>query len=124
MTLKPLARWVLAIFFVVAGLNHFRSPETYLGMMPAWLPAPLLLNAIAGAGEVLGGIGLLWPVTRRAAMAGLVLLLIAVFPANVHVALMGHMPGFGFSPAVLWLRLPVQAVFVAWTVWVGRITRA
>jgi len=77
------------------------------------------LNAIAGACEILGGIGLFIPRLRMAAGWGLIALLVAVFPANLHVALMGRMPGFGFSPAILWLRLPFQAVFVAWVAWVA-----
>jgi uncharacterized membrane protein len=113
------ARWVLALFLVAAGANHFRMPQTYLGMMPAWLPWPLALNGISGAAEILGGVGLLVGPARRLAGWGLVALLVAVFPANVHVALQGHMPGFDFSPAILWLRLPFQAVFLAWVWWVS-----
>ena len=112
-------RWVLAAFFVLAGLNHFRSPGVYAGMMPAWLPWPAALVGVSGACEVLGGVGILVPRTRRAAGWGLVALLAAVLPANVHVALLGRMPGFGFSPAVLWLRLPIQAVLAAWVAWVA-----
>jgi uncharacterized membrane protein len=115
------ARWVLALFMVVAGVNHFLAPEIYLGMMPAWLPAREAANVISGAAEILGGVGLLIPRLRRAAAWGLILLLVAVFPANVHVALQGNMPGLeGVSPALLWLRLPFQAVFIGWVWWVGR----
>jgi uncharacterized membrane protein len=109
-------RCLLGLFFVAAGANHFRSPATYLGMMPAWLPAPPAMNVIAGAAEMAGGIGLFLPGLRRWAAWGLIALLAAVFPANLHVALQGHMPGFSFSPAVLWLRLPFQALFMA-AVW-------
>ena len=122
-TLRIAFRWVLALFFVAAGLNHFRAPEVYLGMMPPWLPWPEAMNAISGAAEALGGIGLLVPATRRLAGWGLIALLIAVFPANVHVALQGKMPGFDFPAAVLWARLPFQAVFIAavwWTALAGR----
>jgi uncharacterized membrane protein len=117
-------RWILAGFFVAAGANHFRSPETYLGMMPSGLPASGVLNAIAGIAEMLGGLGLLVPGARRLAAWGLIALLVAVFPANVHVALLGHMPGFNFSTVVLWLRLPFQAVFMVWVWWVGLSGRA
>ncbi|MBC7368909.1 MAG: DoxX family membrane protein [Undibacterium sp.] len=119
-TTRLVFRWVLAVFFVAAGLNHFRDPATYLGMMPPWLPWPGAMNAISGAAEVLGGIGLLVPVTRRAAGWGLIALLVAVFPANVHVAMQGKMPGFDFSPVVLWARLPFQAVFAVAVWWVAR----
>jgi uncharacterized membrane protein len=114
--LTAFLRCLLGLFFVVAGANHFRSPETYLGMIPGWLPAPAAMNVISGAAEMAGGIGLLVPGLRRWAAWGLIALLVAVFPANLHVALQGHMPGFTFSPAVLWLRLPFQALFIA-AVW-------
>lgn len=114
---RTIARWSLAVFFVAAGINHFVTPELYLGMMPPWLPAPRAANAISGAAEILGGLGVLLPATRRLAGWGLLALLIAVFPANVHVALEGKMPGTSFSPTVLWLRLPFQAVFAAWVWW-------
>ena len=118
--LRVVLRWLLALFFVVAGANHFRSPEIYIGMMPPWLPWPGVLNAVSGVAEILGGVGLLVPRTRRLAGWGLIALLIAVFPANLHVALEGHMPGTNFSPLTLWLRLPFQVVFIAWTWWVAR----
>ncbi len=117
---KTAARWVLASFFIIAGVNHFLAPEIYFGMMPAWLPAKAAANAIAGAAEIAGGLGLLIPRLRRPAAWGLIALLIAIFPANVQVALQGQMPGLDDAPAwLLWLRLPFQAVFIAWVWWVG-----
>ncbi|MEO6875627.1 MAG: DoxX family membrane protein [Opitutaceae bacterium] len=117
--LRQILRWALTVFFVVAGANHFRAPAVYLGMMPPWLPAPAMFNAMAGIAEILGGLGLCFLATRRVAGWGLIALLVAVFPANVHVALQGRMPGFDFSPLTLWLRLPFQAVFIAWVWWVA-----
>ena len=117
--LRSALRWLLAIFFVVAGVNHFVMPKIYLGMMPPSLPWPAALNAIAGAAEILGGIGVLVPRARRFAGWGLIALLIAIFPANLHVALAGKMAGTDLSPLTLWLRLPFQAAFVAWVWWVA-----
>ena len=130
-------RWLLAIFFIAAGANHFHSPQIYLGMMPPWLPWPETLNEISGAAEILGGAGLIWPQPwtwpwsdaqargrlRRGAGWGLLTLLVAIFPANLHVAIQGKMPGFGFSPAVLWWRLPFQALFMAAVWWVALAQR-
>jgi uncharacterized membrane protein len=124
---RAASRWILGAFFIGAGANHFRVPGMYLGMMPPWLPWPGALIAVSGACEVLGGIGILVPILRRAAGWGLVALLVAVFPANLHVALMGRMPGFSFSPMTLWLRLPFQAALIAWVAWAaiaGRSRRA
>ncbi len=122
MTPRPILRGLLALFFIIAGANHFRTPEIYLGMMPAWLPRPEVMNEISGAAEMLGGLGLLIPQTRRLAGWGLIALLVAVFPANLHVAWQGRMPGTNFPPLALWLRLPFQAVLIAW-VWLVALSR-
>jgi uncharacterized membrane protein len=116
---RVIVRWILVVFFAAAGLNHFRDPATYLAMMPPWIPWPELLQRIVGAAEVAGALGLALPRWRRAAGIGLVLLLVAIFPANLHVAMQGRMPGLDLAPAVLWLRLPLQAVFIAAVAWVA-----
>jgi uncharacterized membrane protein len=113
MKLRLISRYLLALFFIIAGTNHFLSPETYLAMMPPWLPAHELLNHISGAAEIAGGIGLLIPKTRKAAAIGLILLLVAVFPANLNVALNGW-PGVDLPRWILIARLPLQLLFVAW----------
>lgn len=119
LTPRRILRGLAAAFFVAAGANHFITPHIYLGMMPPWLPAPEAMNVISGLAEILGGLGLLVPRLRRAAGWGLIALLIAVFPANLHVALQGSMPGTDFSPTLLWLRLPFQLLFIAWIWWVA-----
>ncbi len=117
--MKAAFRWFVALFFLAAGANHFRAPEMYAGMMPPWLPWPDAANYLSGAAEIAGAIGILLPATRRLAGWGLLALLIAIFPANLHVALQGRMPPFDISPVVLWLRLPFQAVFMAAVWWVA-----
>lgn len=118
MTLRAIFRGLLAVAFVAAGMNHFRQPDFYLTMIPPWLPSPAVLNFISGAAEILGGIGVLVPATRRFAGWGLIALLVAVFPANVHMALAGlRPPGVEIATWVLWARLPFQAVFIAWVWW-------
>ena len=87
-------------------------------MMPAWLPFKEAANLISYASEIAGGLGLLLPRFRRAAAWGLIALLIAVFPANIHVALEGSMPGLENAPPdLIWLRLLFQPVFIAWVWW-------
>ncbi|HRE82032.1 MAG TPA: DoxX family protein [Opitutaceae bacterium] len=113
-------RVIVALGFVVAGVNHFLAPEVYLAMMPPFLPAPDLLHKIAGGAEILGGLGLLVPPTRRLAMIGLVALLVAIFPANLYVAWIGKMGDLAIPAWVLWARLPFQALFIAVVIWVGR----
>lgn len=119
MSARGILRGVLAVFFIAAGLNHFRNPAIYLGMMPPWLPAPELMGQISGGAEILGGLGLLVPAARRLAGWGLVALLVAIFPANLHVALQGNMPGLDVPAWGLWLRLPFQLVFLSWVWWVA-----
>jgi uncharacterized membrane protein len=120
-----MARWILSIFFVAAGLNHFRDPAFYRPMMPGYLPAHETLILISGCFEILGGLGLLVPQVRKVAGIGLILLLIAVFPANLHMAL--HEVPVGsiqVSSWILWVRLPFQGVFIFWVWWVSLRTNA
>lgn len=86
-----------------------------MSMIPPWLPRPDLLNLISGAAEIAGGIGILIPRTRRAAAIGLILLLIAVFPANIHMAIHGSAE-FDVPRWLLIARLPLQFVLIAWVV--------
>jgi uncharacterized membrane protein len=105
----------LAGLMIFAGVMHFVSPRVFIRIVPRWLPAPAALVAISGACEILGGLGLLVPSTRRWAAWGLVVLFVAVFPANVNMA--AHRLPFGKVPVpdwALWARLPLQAVLVAW----------
>lgn len=111
------------LVFVVAGLLHFAAPTTYERIMPPYLPRHRELVYASGAGEVLGGLGLLMKRTRVAAGIGLVVLLISVFPANVQMLLDAREEG---KPpwwiALLWLRLPLQPALIAW-VWKVSRTR-
>ncbi|CAN5870488.1 DoxX family protein [soil metagenome] len=121
--MKPVLRWLLTIVMVAAGVNHFIHPPPYLGMMPAELPQGwhLPLVYISGVFEILGGLGLLLPATRRAAAWGLIALLVAVFPANLNMAL-NHLPlGDSLVPQwALWARLPLQVVLIVWAWWFTR----
>lgn len=123
--MKVALRWLLTVLMVLAGVNHFVSPDPYVAMMPAALPAHLALVYVSGVAEIAGGLGLILPRTRRAAAWGLVLLLLAVFPANVNMAV-NHLPlGERTLPAwALWGRLPLQAVLIAWAWWYTRRDRA
>ena len=115
---KAVSRWLLAAFFIAAGANHFRDPAFYLPTIPSWLPWHQELVDLSGAAEIIGGIAVLAPVTRRAAGWGLIALLIAVFPANVNMAVTHvRSPDRPLLDWLLWLRLPVQAMLIAWIWW-------
>jgi uncharacterized membrane protein len=105
------------LLFVGAGILHFLAPGAYERIMPPSLPLHRELVYLSGAAEILGGLGLLPKRTRRAAGIGLVLLLIAVWPANVQMlidARASHEPRWWL--ALPWARLPLQVVLIAW-VW-------
>lgn len=115
-TAQTALRWLLGIFFIAAGINHFWHSDFYVAMMPPYLPLHAALVVLSGLAEI--GLGALVLLTRwqRVAGWGLVALSVAVFPANVHMAL--HPELFTmFTPAWLWLRLPLQAVAIGWIVW-------
>lgn len=97
--------------FLSAGILHFTHPDFFVAIVPPWLPAPLLLVYVSGAFEILGG-ALVWPErTRSLAGYGLIALLFAVFPANLHMAMNPDL--FPDIPrAALYGRLPLQLFFM------------
>jgi len=104
---------LMTLLYVAAGVNHFWHPATYLGIMPPWLPLPELLVIISGLAEIVLGL-LLLPVRRRAFAAwGIIVLLIAVFPANIQMAINWHREGHA-KEWIAWARLPLQAVLIYW----------
>jgi len=105
----------LAALFVFAGVMHFVIPKGYLGIMPPWVPLPLEAVYLSGLLEIAGGMALLIPSVRRAAGAGLILLLIAVFPANVQMLINAVDAGASHQyVAILLLRLPLQPLLIVW----------
>lgn len=119
--LKAVLRMVLALVMVVAGALHFLATEAYVGIMPAYLPLHRELVYLSGLFEILGGFGLLSERTRRAAGIGLIFLYVSVLPANVNMAIHEIQPGSLEIPtALLWARIPLQLVFIAWAWWVSR----
>ena len=115
---KRINRYVMAAFYVFAGLMHFLRPAFYLQMMPPWIPWHLALVQISGVAEIAIGIGLAIPRTSRAAAWGAIALLVAVFPANLYMW-MSHVPIDG-RPVPGWfhaVRLPAQALLIAWAYW-------
>ena len=110
-----------AALFVTTGVLHFLRPEPYLKIMPPYIPYHREMVFWSGVGEIAGGIGLLIPRLRRASAWGLVVLLVAVFPANVYMATDRIQVGSRPWPEwALWGRLPFQAVFIAWVLWCSK----
>ena len=109
----------LAAFFINVGVDHFVNPEFYLAIMPGYLPLHLEAVYISGFFEILGGVSVLVPRLRSAAGWGLVVLLIAVFPANIHMAINTDLfPDI--APMKLYIRLVFQFIFIYWAYVVTR----
>src|ERR1700722_19328436 len=121
--MRTAMRWVLALFYAVAGVVHLSTPNTFMAVMPDWVPAPYQIILFTGVCEVAGAIGLIVPRTRWLAGLMLALYAIAVFPVNIKHAFYGPaIPGI----ANMWLyhgpRLLLQPVLVWWALYAGGVT--
>lgn len=111
--MRNLARHAFVFFFISAGINHFVNPSFYLKIIPPFLPAHELINALSGAAEMVIGILIAMPRTRAIGGWAAIALLVAVFPANLY--LFAHQELIPAVPPLLHLlRLPLQALFIAW----------
>jgi uncharacterized membrane protein len=110
-------------FFVTAGVMHFVIPGVYASIMPDYLPAHRPLVYASGVAEIAGGAGVLHPRTREAAAWWSVATLVAVFPANVHMAIHPERYKVPGGRAALYARLPLQAAAIAWAVAAGRVRK-
>jgi uncharacterized membrane protein len=123
-------RWLLVLLMLSAGVLHFAAEPFFTQIVPPQLPAPRLLVWISGVAEMALALALISGRTRRLAGWGLVALYVAVFPANVYMAVsnvqLHGMPSWFHQPSAvgLWLRLPFQLVLIAWALWVSKPSRA
>jgi uncharacterized membrane protein len=121
---RRIVRLFLAALFLFAGTFHLVDPTFFLPIMPPWIPFPLPCIEVSGVFELLGGIGLLIPGRRIELLTGwgLTLLLVAVFPANIYMAV-AHIQihGVPAQPWMAWARLPLQPLLILAVVWVTRI---
>jgi uncharacterized membrane protein len=118
---RPNAAQTFGAFFITAGVLHFVIPRTYAAIVPDWLPAHRELVYASGVAEIAGGAGVLHPRTRQAAAWWSVATLVAVFPANVHMALNPERYEVPGGRAALYARLPLQAAAIAWALAAGRV---
>lgn len=117
-------RILLAIFYLLAGITHLRSPEGFLAITPGWVPYPEFVVAATGLAEIAGAIGLMIPRMRYAAGIGLALYALCVWPANIH-HMVNNIEVAGRS-ASIWYhgpRMIVQPVIIWLALWVGGVTR-
>ena len=118
---RSVALLLLAAFFVFAGVMHFAATEFFVAIVPHWLPAPLALVYVSGIAEIVGGLAVLLPAARSLAGWWLVALLLAVFPANLQMALEAERWVANGTPRwALYARLPIQFLLIAWAWWATR----
>jgi uncharacterized membrane protein len=120
---KSVLRYVMAAFYVWAGVNHFARPDFYLNLMPAYIPLHTELVYLSGIVEIVLGVLVAIPRTAALAAWGIILMLIAFLPVHVHMLVNNHL--YPEAPtSVLWLRFPIQALFILWAYWyTGRSER-
>lgn len=120
--LRALCRWLMVVFYLLAGVAHLLRPEPFLAITPPWVPMPEFMVAFTGIAEILGAIGLIIPRFRRAAGIGLALYALCVWPANIYhalanVAVGGETMTWGYHGP----RLLAQPLIILWALWVGGV---
>ena len=117
---RRVARWILVLIYLIAGIAHLRSPGGFIAITPHWVPYPATTIWLTGLAELAGALGLMVPRLRRAAGIGLALYALCVWPANINHAL-NDIPLGGVHQS-WWYhgpRLLFQLVFIWWALWVG-----
>jgi uncharacterized membrane protein len=109
----PWHLYLMASLYILAGINHFRVPRIYARMIPPALPAPKTLNIISGLAEIVLGILLCISQTTAYAAWGLIILLVAIFPANVYMYT-NNKAAMGLPKWIRLIRLPLQLLLIYW----------
>ncbi|RFZ83551.1 DoxX family protein [Mucilaginibacter terrenus] len=117
---KKISVVILVIFYFIAGLNHFRSPESYIRIIPGYLPYPAVLNIAAGIAEIVFALLAIRPQSRKVACYGIILMLLAFLP--VHIQMVKDAPlqlgSLTVTPTIAWIRLVLlQPFLILWAWW-------
>lgn len=118
--IKKISLIVLVAGYVLAGLNHFRTPASYIKIIPHYLPHPAVLNVLAGFFELLFAIMLIFPKSRVLAAWCIILMLLAFLP--VHIQMVIDAPfmlgSLNITPFIAWIRLIIfQPLLILWAWW-------
>ncbi|CAM3486810.1 DoxX family membrane protein [Flavobacterium chungbukense] len=109
----PWHLYLMAFLYILAGINHFRKPGMYIRIIPPVFKNPELINILSGAAEIILGLLLILPATTTFAAWGIIVLLIAIFPANIYM-FQNKKAGFGLPRWILFVRLPLQIILIYW----------
>lgn len=116
---KKISNILIPVFYIAAGVNHFRSPESYYQIIPEYLPYPFFINLFSGTAEIILGVLFLFSKTRSIAAYGIIALLIAFIPAHIVMIQKGFCLSNGYCLPMwaTWVRLfPLQFLLMLW-VW-------
>ena len=114
--LKVISIFIMSSFYILVGIDHFKNPDWYVKIIPPILPYKLELVYLSGILEVFLGVLLVFKKMRFIACWGLIALLLAVYPANIYLAVTNG-SALGISPLSAWLRLPFQFLYIAIACW-------
>ena len=120
MTFKLITIYIMSIFYIQIGIKHFTNVEWFMKIMPPYMPFHKELVYISGVFEIILGLLLPFEKFRYFAGWGLILLLIAVFPANIYLAQTNGL-ALNTTPVIAWGRLPFQVVFIIIAYWHSKI---
>lgn len=109
----PWHLYLMAILYILAGFNHFRNPGMYLKIIPPFFKSPKLINVVSGTAEIVLGVLLMFSLTTQYAAWGIIVLLIAIFPANLYM-FQNKKASFNLPKWILFVRLPLQLVLIIW----------
>jgi uncharacterized membrane protein len=118
--LKKISLVVLTLFYLIAGINHFRDAQSYFKIIPHYIYHPDVLNLLAGSCEILFAVMLIFSKTRQLALRGIILMLLAFLP--VHISMISKAPlQLGIitvTPLLAWIRLLIlQPLLILWALW-------
>lgn len=120
-TAKHILIIISSIFYVLVGIKHFIDPDFFLAIVPPYLPYQLELVYISGLFEILFGVMILLPKYRYWGSVGLILLLIAVFPANIYLFQSEEaQKAIGATQEIATWRLPIQGIFIWVAYWIRK----
>ena len=113
---KSISVFIMSFFYIMIGLSHFKNPEWYIQIIPPVLPMKLELVYLSGIFEIILGLLLFFKKTRPLAGWGLIILLMAVYPANIYLAITNG-EAMETSSLIAWGRLPIQFIFISLAYW-------
>lgn len=116
---KRVSHVILITFYIIAGINHFIHPNGYIQIIPHWLPAPAVLNLLAGTAEIISGLLLLYKPTHKAGRILIILMLAAFLPVHIDMLIRAPLKvgSLIVTPLLAWIRILLQPVLMLWAWW-------